>query len=263
MADPTVTDYLKYANLQMAAEASLVDANSKPLIDTRYIDALKFGNGRSSVFTQPQAEDFNKLWQVVDQCANTPTGFSGTLFKARDNVEALGIHKDDLVVSFRSTEFIDDSARDSEETDKLELAKGGFALGQIADMEAWYSKLTQSGGPLEGKRFAVTGYSLGAHLATVFNLLHGKDIDQVVTFNGAGIGQIGKGTLAGMVERFQSLLIQAGFSKKDGVAENPDGLKSLFQSEAGQRAYLKLRVALTVFNPLGCTNAGLRERYVG
>ena len=91
MADPTVTDYLKYANLQMAAEASLVDANSKPLIDTRYIDALKFGNGRSSVFTQPQAEDFNKLWQVVDQCPNTPTGFSGTLFKARDNVEALGM----------------------------------------------------------------------------------------------------------------------------------------------------------------------------
>ena len=258
MPSPTIADYLKYSTLQFAAEALLADEYGNLKNDVKA--ALINGNLRSSKFTQPQAEEFNKLWQVVDQCANTPTGFSGTLFKARDNVEALGIHKDDLVVSFRSTEFIDDSARDSEETDKMEIAKGGFALGQIADMEAWYSKLTQSGGPLEGKRFAVTGYSLGAHLATVFNLLHGKDIDPVVTFNGAGIGQIGKGTLAGMVERFQSLLIQAGFSKKDGVAENPDGLKSLFQSEAGQRAYLKLRVALTVFNPLGCTNAGLRER---
>ena len=261
MSTPTINDYLKYVNLQAAAEAFLVNNDGKVKTDIK--QALIDGNKRSTKFTQPQAEDFNKLWQVVDQCPNTPTGFSGTLFRAIKDDVASGIHKDDLVVSFRSTEFIDDSARDSEGTDKLELAKGGFALGQIADMEAWYSKLTQSGGPLEGKRFAVTGYSLGAHLATVFNLLHGKDIDPVVTFNGAGIGQIGKGTLAGMVERFQSLLIQAGFSKKDGVAENPDGLKSLFQSEAGQRAYLKLRVALAVFNPLGCTNAGLRERYVG
>ena len=77
MAEPTVMDYLKYANVQMGAEAFLVDAKSKPLTDSRYIDALKFGNGRSSVFTQPQAEDFSKLWEVVDQCANTPTKTKG------------------------------------------------------------------------------------------------------------------------------------------------------------------------------------------
>ena len=255
MSTPTINDYLKYVNLQGAAEAFLVNDDGKVKTDIK--QALIDGNKRSTKFTQPQAKDFTDPvngWTVVTQCPNTLTGFSGTLFKNNKTEE--------LVISFRSTEFIDDSARDSEGTDKLEIAKGGFALGQIADMEAWYSKLTQSGGPLAGKRFAVTGYSLGAHLATVFNLLHGTDIDQVVTFNGAGIGQIGKGTLAGMVERFQSLLIQASFSKKDGVEENPDGLKSLFQSEAGQRAYLKLCVALTVFNPLGCTNAGLRERYV-
>ena len=42
--------------------------------------------------------------------------------------------------------------------------------------------------------FAVTGYSLGGHLATVFNLLHGPSapasdrapIKEIVTFNGAG-----------------------------------------------------------------------------
>ena len=123
----TIADYLKYANLQMAAEAFLV--NPDGFVKDDILRALLDGNKRSTKFTQPQAEEFNKLWQVVDQCPNTPTGFSGTLFKARDNVEALGIHKDDLVVSFRSTEFIDDSARDSEGTDKLEIAKGGFALG--------------------------------------------------------------------------------------------------------------------------------------
>ncbi|HEX8989685.1 MAG TPA: hypothetical protein VF816_17135, partial [Rhodocyclaceae bacterium] len=52
--------------------------------------------------------------------------------------------------------------------------------------------------PLEGKQFSVTGYSLGGHLATAFNLLHYQDkladgryaVKEVVTFNGAGVGQI-------------------------------------------------------------------------
>jgi hypothetical protein len=255
MPSPTIVDYLKFSTLQFAAEAMLADEYGNLKNDVRA--ALINGNLRSTKFTQPQAKDFTDPvngWTVVTQCPNTLTGFSGTLFKNNKTEE--------LVISFRSTEFIDDAARDNEATDKMEIAKGGFALGQIADMEAWYAKLSQSGGLLEGKKFSVTGYSLGAHLATVFNFLHGKDIDQVVTFNGAGIGQIGKGTLAGMVERFQSLLKQAGIIQQPEAEENPDGLKSLFQSEAGQRAYLKLRVALTMFNPLGCTNADLRERYV-
>ena len=127
MSTPTINDYLKYVNLQGAAEAFLVNSDGKVKTDIK--QALIDGNKRSTKFTQPQAEDFNKLWQVVDQCPNTPTGFSGTLFRAIKDDAASGIHKDDLVVSFRSTEFIDDSARESEGTDKMEIAKGGFALG--------------------------------------------------------------------------------------------------------------------------------------
>ena len=123
----TIADHLKYANLQTAAEAFLV--NPDGFVKDDILRALLDGNKRSTKFTQPQAEDFNKLWQVVDQCPNTPTGFSGTLFRAIKDDAASGIHKDDLVVSFRSTEFIDDSARESEGTDKMEIAKGGFALG--------------------------------------------------------------------------------------------------------------------------------------
>lgn len=41
----TVTDYLKYANLQIAAEAFLVDAQGNPLTGQQYIDALQYGNG--------------------------------------------------------------------------------------------------------------------------------------------------------------------------------------------------------------------------
>ena len=80
MPTPTINDYLKYANLQGAAEAFLVNNDGKVKTDIK--QALIDGNKRSTKFTQPQAEDFNKLWQVVDQCPNTLTGFSGTLFRA-------------------------------------------------------------------------------------------------------------------------------------------------------------------------------------
>ena len=113
MSSPTIADYLKYSTLQMAAEALLADEYGNLKNDVKA--ELVNGNLRSSKFTQSQAEDFSKLWQVVDQCPNTATGFSGTLFRAIKDDAALGIHKDDLVVSFRSTEFIDDSARDSED----------------------------------------------------------------------------------------------------------------------------------------------------
>ncbi len=156
MATPTTADYLKYANLQMAAEAFLVDSQEKPLTGQFYLDALVKGNNRSLLFTQTQAEAFAdpvKGWTVLDQRVNTTTGFSGTLFKNNQTGE--------LVLSFRSTEFIDDFARDNKATNELELAQGGFALGQIADMEAWYADLLSkplpnTGGqpPLLGKTYS-------------------------------------------------------------------------------------------------------------
>lgn len=84
MALPTVADYLKYANLQMAAEAFLVDGLGKPLKDQPYIDALIVGNKHASKFTETQAKEFadpTKGWTVLNQIANTGSGFSGTLFK--------------------------------------------------------------------------------------------------------------------------------------------------------------------------------------
>jgi hypothetical protein len=78
---PTLTtaDYLKYANLQMAAEASIRDPDSGQLASTGQplINALIAGNEHASKFTQAQAEDFTDEWQVVDQKPNTTTGFSG------------------------------------------------------------------------------------------------------------------------------------------------------------------------------------------
>ena len=198
MTTPTTAELLKYADLQMAAEAFLVKPNGDIRDDLKA--ALIDGNKHSSKFTAPQADNFLAHWQVVAQKPNSPTGFSGTLFKCILSDPATGAQKDQLVISFRSTEFIDDAARDNQATNVLEIKETGFAWGQIRDMEEWYETIaTQHASDFAaaGNKFAVTGYSLGGHLASVFNLLHGThattgqaNITQVVTFNGAGIGAV-------------------------------------------------------------------------
>ena len=180
MTTPTIAEQIKYADLQMAAEAFIRDKNTLELYQSRsdLIRVLKAGNGHSSRFTQTQAETFVDTWQVVDQLANTHTGFSGTLFRARKDDLLKGIKANDLVISFRSTEFIDDAIRDNG-TNTLEIKDTGFAWGQIRDMEDWYTRLQSQGLLPSGESFSVTGYSLGGHLATVFNLLRREEgIDQ-------------------------------------------------------------------------------------
>ncbi|WP_202820703.1 hypothetical protein, partial [Variovorax sp. JS1663] len=122
---PTVADYLKYADLQMAAEAFLRNekTGATSYFGSDLIEALIQGNGHASRFTEVQATEFEKHWEVLDQQPNTLTGFSGTLFRNKDTNE--------LVMSFRSTEFIDDAARDNQATNALEIAATGYAWGQI------------------------------------------------------------------------------------------------------------------------------------
>ncbi|MBI3093243.1 MAG: hypothetical protein HYY97_00050 [Rhodocyclales bacterium] len=259
MTNPTVSDYLKYANLQMAAEAFLKDelTGEERYSGGNLITALTAGNKRSLKFTRLQAEAFAAQWTVVDQKANSSTGFSGTLFRSNKDNEALGIRKDELVLSFRSTEFIDDHARDNKATNDLEIDGTGFALGQIADMEAWYAQLTADPTKLSGKTYSVTGYSLGGHLATVFNQLRQAELqagpppatlDQVITFNGAGVGEIRNGTVTALVNRFVQLRRQAA---------GADGLAGLFQTATGKQAYHALRAALAV--NLGVPTAAMRD----
>ena len=216
MAAPTPAEMLKYANLQLAAEA-LYDFRAKltpsqtpgDLISTEghYFDAIRpdiltTGNEHASRFAPTEAAAFAAQWKVVDHLSNTTTGFSGTLFQSRSD-------PNELVLSIRSTEFIDDTLRDSVATNGMEIKEFGWAFGQISDMEAWYAQLTKPGGPLEGKHFSVTGYSLGGHLATAFNLLRHEDgsagnVDRVVTFNGAGVGQV-VGPLSQVINDFNAL----------------------------------------------------------
>ncbi len=69
MTQPSTADLLKYANLQMAAEAFHV----KDGVSIGLFQALKDGNGHASAFTEAQAKHFMKHWEVVAQQENTRT----------------------------------------------------------------------------------------------------------------------------------------------------------------------------------------------
>ena len=61
-------------------------------------------------------------------------------------------------------------------------------MSTLGEVLLRYASLGERGlinGPL-----SVTGYCLGGHLATAFNLLHPGAAQQVVTFNGAGVGEV-------------------------------------------------------------------------
>jgi hypothetical protein len=154
-----VATYLKYANLQMAAESLFaLPSGAAPgtLRTTMDAASLTLGNTRTSKFTTTQAIEFDKDWDVVEHKSNTATGFSGTLFKYTGATDsARGLTNGELVMSFRSTEFIDDAVRDNQATNTLEVKEFGWAFGQIADMESWYASLKADSTKLGNNNFSL------------------------------------------------------------------------------------------------------------
>ncbi|MBK8892716.1 MAG: hypothetical protein IPN64_01255 [Propionivibrio sp.] len=208
---------------------------------------LVAGNSHATVFTESEADDFAQ--PRAGRCSTrrrTPAPDSPARCSRTTR-------PGELVISFRSTEFIDDAASDNEATNKLEIGDFGFAFGQLADMEKWYGELARAGGPLDGKAFSVTGYSLGGHLATAFNLMHPGAASQVVTFNGAGIGKIGDGSLEDtyaklpqMLAQFQALRDQAAAVGRRRPEEAPGGAQpeSQFTTTEALTAYRAIKAAI-------------------
>lgn len=192
MTQPTPQVLQTFALLQIAAEALLgrrpADKQADPF-DLEFSDlALLDGNLHSSRMPPHQALLFTQAWEVVAHQPNTATGFSATLFKCiGSNETSVGVAVGQYVVSFRSTEFIEDYARDNKATNDLEVKTAGWAFGQLADLKTWYETKVQ---PVVGaNKVDVTGYSLGGHLATAFYELVPSAINRVFTFNGAGVGE--------------------------------------------------------------------------
>ena len=135
MANNRINEYLKFANLQMAAEAFLTQSgDSQPPAGDQLVARLRKGNTHASVFPLVLAASFKEKYEVVAQYRNDPnlsggTGFSGTLFRDKTSRE--------LTLSFRSTEFLDDALRDNQGTNVLEVKEKGQAFGKIADRETF------------------------------------------------------------------------------------------------------------------------------
>ena len=240
---------LEFARLQLAAEALYGFKNAKPKwIDSKgdadtsnllfgvdynssknYKEHLISGNDHNSKFTPTDAAEFAENWEMVAHIANTTTGFSGSLFRAKKDIEGTRIKAKDLVMSFRSTEFVDDDVHDSRSTNTLEIKEKGWAFGQIADMEHWFGILQEKG--LIDKPLYVTGYSLGGHLATAFNILHryrinkrtgDKLIKATYTFNGAGVGYGSDGKEI-TTENLQNAINEFNKFKEKGAASEFSG----------------------------------------
>ncbi|WP_372166018.1 putative Ig domain-containing protein [Xanthomonas axonopodis] len=243
MNAPTISEYLSYANLQMAAEAFIRDEKTNRLRNAgaEYVDALTAGNDHASRFVESQATKFAEEWQVIDQRANTKTGFSGTLFRRVRDDPATGAKAGETVLSFRSTEFIDDAARDNKATNELEIKNTGYAWGQLADMQAWYAELKADPAKLGGGQvFSVTGYSLGGHLATAFNLMNAGAAQRVVTFNGAGVGKVLDGTLQSALAEFNTL---RGSTDELAARFTEAGLAGLYRRIQGDLAAGRITAA--------------------
>ena len=150
---------------------------------------------------------------VANPAVVANTGLSATLNRKKDSNGNL---TNEYTLAIRSTEF-----RYKNATGLSEVAFNGFALAQLDALEKYYAWLKNTGKlPLDAE-LRVTGYSLGAHLATIFAEIHQGDIDidlrETVTFNGAGRGawDSSKGTPHDMILFFRSTLVDPDFAKGD------------------------------------------------
>lgn len=182
-----------FALLQIAAEAMFEQEHARPaavpgsgaLTDRTFGKdgaVLIQGNDHASKMTAAQAAQFASEWSVVSHQPNTATGFSATLFRCLVDDPSRGMTVGQYVLCFRSTEFVDDNARDGKATDEMEISQGGWAFGQIADMQLWWAQVKPQ---LSGAKVDVTGYSFGAPLATAFFELNKLSVGNVRIAKGA------------------------------------------------------------------------------
>lgn len=237
MAYKEIQNYFDMATLQVASEAFLTDFETSGELRVK----LELGNEALSILPLKQSNQFGFEEKRFDLVAHQDlsfdasvapfdtsglrSGFSASLFHDTTN--------DKYTLSFRSTEF-DSEIRDAGDiAADLEIAQFGWAFSQIHSMEAFWNFLTANA-PIAtgginvpnasklaafqtalaaGKKINVTGYSLGANLATAFTEMHVVDnvVDKTYLFNGAGTGTVAGGySLPLLWETLKSVFTDTG-----------------------------------------------------
>lgn len=237
MSQSSVSLWLRFAMQQIAAESYLhdIDISDPSAVASALIrgnNQQAFPEGGLTRLVQIQTQQFTQRYQIIDHHANDATGFSATLMR--------DITTSEYTLSFRSTEYRNHVQGGDFERDGMnglllagasgEILTGGFAFGQLAAMEDYYQRTVKSLLPT-GAVLNVTGYSLGAHLATVFTELHGFETNpsfsfgHTYTFNGPGRGTF---NVALSTESEEAQRMQQMITKLTQVLEDPDaGLPAL------------------------------------
>ncbi|MDO9014572.1 MAG: hypothetical protein Q7U84_07330 [Polynucleobacter sp.] len=241
-------------------------------------DLNRAGAGATRL-TTTQIAWFKANYEIVTHYPNDATGFSATLFKNNTTGE--------YTLSFRSTEYQlagkgGDYERDGVNGTDGEISQKGFALAQLSSMEDFYAHLKngeiknpatgqwvsdpaaqQFANALTGGTSAldVTGYSLGAHLATAFTLMHGADTQQTYTYNAAGVGAVGLAIptgqdVTGLVDLYRNIMAWDG----QGIPSWYLGV-SLKSSAAELTALQQAALAEPNGLPVGTANACLDAKH--
>ena len=231
MSQNEMSTWLNFTLQQMAAESYLhgIDTSSDLVVRPRLLRGNNAPGFDPPVnytrFADHLADRFLGAYDIIDHHANDATGFSATLIRE--------IGTNNFTLSFRSTEYKNQADGGDYERDGAngffltgadgEILTGGFAFGQLAAMEQYYQTTVKSLLPTSAV-LNVTGYSLGAHLATVFTELHGFEINtsfsfgHTYTFNGPGRGEFSGGQQA---ENVEAARIRAMITRLTEVLTNP------------------------------------------
>jgi hypothetical protein len=162
--------------------------------------------------TDTQITWFEANYDIITHYPDDSSGFSATLFRNKSTGE--------YTLSFRSTEYQlaglgGDYERDGSTAADGEISEKGYALAQLSSMETFYANLKQGKvydtanhvwvNSTDPRVLAfktgvpplnVTGYSLGAQMASAFTLMHELEVQQAYTYNAAGLGgYLGAGLL--------------------------------------------------------------------
>ncbi len=247
----------EFALKQMAAESDLEGSPEEAELSFRLARGANpiqlspdpFAESLSSKtrMTVQQATRFMSSFRIVDHRSNDDpdhsaeragpfaalngSGLSATLFQ--------DINGGAFTLSIRSTEYADTASGGDWDRDGLPGADGqlistGYALAQLAALEQYYEWLVTAGHLGSGTKLTVTGYSLGAHLATAFTLMHPDVVTQAVTFNGPGVGANLDGAgIAAAVTRYRELLANPALTDGGDDAERTLRANAIAFCDAG------------------------------